>query len=105
MGSPDVLAASALHPKPASFQPAYGTAGFRDEASLLTSTVFRCGLLTAARARLMGKCCGLMITASHNPEHDNGVKIVEPDGAMLTAVSGGGHLLKKKEEPLAFTKI
>ena len=24
-----------------------------------------------------------MITASHNPEHDNGLKIIEPDGSML----------------------
>ena len=28
--------------KPAGFRPAYGTAGFRAEASLLHSTVFRC---------------------------------------------------------------
>ena len=26
-----------------------------------------------------------MITASHNPHQDNGVKIVEPDGSMLVA--------------------
>lgn len=28
-------------------------------------------------------CVGLMITASHNPAQDNGVKIIEPDGSML----------------------
>lgn len=28
--------------KPAGFKPSYGTAGFRAEASLLHSTVFRC---------------------------------------------------------------
>ena len=26
---------------------------------------------------------GVMITASHNPEEDNGVKLVDPSGEML----------------------
>jgi len=63
--------------------PDYGTAGFRAEASLLASTVLRCGLLAAARARASGEAAGLMITASHNPPSDNGVKLVEPSGEML----------------------
>jgi phosphoacetylglucosamine mutase len=71
------------YPLPAGFVPSYGTAGFRADAALLASTVFRCGLLTAARALVTGKTCGLMITASHNQESDNGVKIVEPSGEML----------------------
>jgi phosphoacetylglucosamine mutase len=29
------------------------------------------------------QACGVMITASHNPEADNGVKLVEPSGEML----------------------
>ena len=37
-----VIAASRAYPKPANFKPDYGTAGFRAEASLLASTVFRC---------------------------------------------------------------
>jgi hypothetical protein len=36
-----------------------------------------------------GPWCGLMVTASHNPEPDNGVKIVEPDGGMLAHAIGG----------------
>ena len=28
-------------------------------------------------------CVGAMITASHNPEHDNGVKLIDPQGEML----------------------
>jgi len=27
-----------------------------------------------------------MITASHNPEEDNGVKLIDPEGEMLEAV-------------------
>ena len=38
----------------------------------------------AARARLLGCTTGVMITASHNPVADNGVKLVDPDGEMLT---------------------
>lgn len=113
-------AACAAYPKPADFRPSYGTAGFRAEASLLPSTVFRCGLLIGLRAKAAGQvgegplspwahwllpalrirtpccnpppwcqphcarqACGVMITASHNPEADNGVKLVEPSGEML----------------------
>ncbi|KAI8470507.1 MAG: phosphoacetylglucosamine mutase [Monoraphidium minutum] len=83
MDAAAVSAASAAHPKPAGFKPAYGTAGFRCDAGLLDSTVFRCGLLTAARALATGAACGVMITASHNPDNDNGVKLVDPSGEML----------------------
>ena len=33
----------------------------------------------------LGKTVGIMITASHNPEKDNGMKLVEPNGEMLQA--------------------
>lgn len=78
-----VVAASAAYAKPESFRPSYGTAGFRTLAGLLGSTVFRCGLLAAARALEAGATTGVMITASHNPAPDNGVKMVEPDGGTL----------------------
>ena len=78
-----VKRASSGYPKPATFHPSYGTAGFRTNADVLASTVFRCGLLAAARALLLGQHTGIMITASHNPVEDNGVKMVEPDGGML----------------------
>lgn len=78
-----VKSASAAYPKPDTYKPDYGTSGFRDVGTKLVSTVFRCGVLTAARAIVTGQACGLMITASHNVETDNGVKIVDPSGEML----------------------
>jgi len=46
-------------------------------------TMHRCGLLMAARALKTGAATGLVVTASHNPAADNGVKLVEPTGYML----------------------
>mmetsp|Transcript_26007 Transcript_26007/g.80992 ORF Transcript_26007/g.80992 Transcript_26007/m.80992 type:complete len:285 (+) Transcript_26007:252-1106(+) len=65
---------------------AYGTAGFRTEASRLIVAMERVGMLAGARsAEKGGAAVGVMITASHNPVQDNGVKIVDPTGAMLAA--------------------
>lgn len=67
----------------------YGTAGFRGKANTLESICFRMGMFAALRSRCFptsdGKCraVGVMLTASHNPEPDNGLKIVDPSGCML----------------------
>ena len=62
----------------------YGTAGFRREGSTLVGVAFRCGMLAAVRSiALQGRATGLVVTASHNPVQDNGVKLVDGDGGML----------------------
>ncbi|KAF7828526.1 phosphoacetylglucosamine mutase [Senna tora] len=62
----------------------YGTAGFRADASILSSTVYRVGILAALRSLKTQSVIGLMITASHNKVSDNGVKIADPSGGMLS---------------------
>ncbi|PIL31888.1 hypothetical protein GSI_06592 [Ganoderma sinense ZZ0214-1] len=74
------------HPKPSSVQFQYGTAGFRTLGNALDPVMFRVGILAALRSKkLDGKTIGVMVTASHNPEPDNGVKLVDPRGEMLEA--------------------
>ncbi|KAI5645642.1 phosphoglucomutase/phosphomannomutase, alpha/beta/alpha domain I domain-containing protein [Phthorimaea operculella] len=73
-----------MHPKTTDVFIQYGTAGFRTKASLLEHVVYRMGLLAVIRSRCKnGRTIGIMITASHNLEPDNGVKLIDPDGEML----------------------
>ncbi|CAF4810244.1 unnamed protein product [Pieris macdunnoughi] len=73
-----------MHPKTTDIFIQYGTAGFRTKASLLEHVVYRMGLLAVLRSRCKnGRTIGMMITASHNLEPDNGVKLIDPDGEML----------------------
>ena len=71
----------------------YGTAGFRTKNQYLDLVSFRTGVIVSMLSRLNpAKVLGLMITASHNPIEDNGVKITDFDGGMLR-----GHLEKELE--------
>mmetsp|Transcript_11392 Transcript_11392/g.23290 ORF Transcript_11392/g.23290 Transcript_11392/m.23290 type:complete len:638 (-) Transcript_11392:3385-5298(-) len=63
----------------------YGTAGFRYPHHVLPPILVRIGLFAALRsASLGGEAVGIMITASHNPVNDNGIKLSDPDGGMLS---------------------
>lgn len=85
MQEKDLSAKFKKYPKPAvSFT--YGTAGFRTDGSHLPFVLFTVGILAVLRSKkLNGAMIGVMITASHNPHTDNGVKLVEPNGDMLVA--------------------
>ncbi|XP_053143094.1 phosphoacetylglucosamine mutase [Hemicordylus capensis] len=61
----------------------YGTAGFRSKAEHIYHTIFRVGLVAVLRSKQTKSTIGVMITASHNPEEDNGVKLIDPLGEML----------------------
>ncbi|GFP99631.1 phosphoacetylglucosamine mutase [Phtheirospermum japonicum] len=79
-----LLESSSRFSPPPGVKFSYGTSGFRAEASLLESTVFRVGILAAIRSIQTGSVIGLMITASHNVVSDNGIKVADPSGGMLT---------------------
>ncbi len=53
------------------------------QGNLLNSTCFRMGLLCALRSYKTLKAIGICLTASHNEEEDNGIKISDPDGGVL----------------------
>ncbi|KIW80751.1 hypothetical protein Z517_07367 [Fonsecaea pedrosoi CBS 271.37] len=62
----------------------YGTAGFRMKANVgLDHVIYTAGLIAALRSKKRNATIGIMITASHNPAEDNGVKLVDPMGDML----------------------
>ncbi|KAL0196365.1 hypothetical protein M9458_009937, partial [Cirrhinus mrigala] len=85
----EVSQKSKLHPKPEGLTLQYGTAGFRTQAKHLDHIMFRMGLLATLRSKKTKSTIGVMVTASHNPEEDNGVKLIDPMGEMVTATWEG----------------
>ncbi|PIA62249.1 hypothetical protein AQUCO_00200318v1 [Aquilegia coerulea] len=79
-----LIESASRFPPPQGVKISYGTSGFRADASILSSTVYRVGILTALRSIQTQSVIGLMITASHNQVSDNGIKIADPSGGMLT---------------------
>ncbi|XP_062189841.1 phosphoacetylglucosamine mutase isoform X2 [Phragmites australis] len=79
-----LLAVASRFPLPNGARFSYGTAGFRADGATMASAVCRAALLAALRSvKLAGAAVGIVITASHNPVRDNGVKIADPDGGMM----------------------
>ena len=83
------------YPNAPEYQPRYGTAGFRAHASLMSGVTSRCGVLAAMRSLQMQKRVGIMVTASHNPECDNGVKLVDHSGALQLRSEDGLLLISR----------
>jgi len=73
------------HQKALQVEMSYGTAGFRGDASLMDHIFFRMGILATLRSQSLKAAIAVMVTASHNPENDNGVKLIDSHGEMLSA--------------------
>ncbi|KAH0462810.1 hypothetical protein IEQ34_010385 [Dendrobium chrysotoxum] len=101
-----LLDSASLFPLPHGVTFSYGTAGFRADGLKLSSTVFRAGVLAALRSLKTGYAVGLMITASHNPITDNGIKIADPDGGMMAQDwEPFADALANAPDPQSFVKI
>jgi len=79
----NAVVVSSKHPRLSEENLKYGTAGFRMRAEKLDHVVYRMGLLSVVFSKYKGGMTGLMITASHNPEEDNGIKCMSTLGEMM----------------------
>ena len=62
----------------------YGTSGFRTHHSTILKIAEKIGLAIAQLVYYKKESFGIMITASHNHHEDNGVKIMDQYGNMVT---------------------
>ena len=62
----------------------YGTSGFRTHHSVILDISEKIGLALAQLVYYKKESFGIMITASHNHHEDNGVKIMDENGNMVT---------------------
>jgi phosphoacetylglucosamine mutase len=64
----------------------YGTAGFRSQHENMDHVVARLAFIAAFESTISkNQFVGICITASHNPECDNGVKFIRSDGKLPTS--------------------
>jgi len=54
----------------------------------LDHVVFTVGMIACLRAKKRNATIGIMVTASHNPAQDNGVKLVDPMVRALLQLAG-----------------
>ena len=79
---------------------AYGTAGFRYDATVMDAVLVRVAVFCAwwypqlqqQKQQQGANTIGIMVTASHNDESYNGVKLVEPNGEILADAVIQGQL-------------
>ena len=62
----------------------YGTAGFRSNKDNIINISFKIGVILSYMCNIYDTNYGIMITASHNIYTDNGVKIVNGKGNMIS---------------------
>ncbi|KAI5191068.1 hypothetical protein NEMIN01_1337, partial [Nematocida minor] len=62
----------------------YGTAGYRTEHTIIKDIVRRAYLFCLIRSASVNRPVGLVLTASHNPSCDNGIKYIDFTGNMLS---------------------
>ena len=62
----------------------YGTAGFRYNHKIIEEIAFKIGIGLVLCSIFTNKRIGVMITASHNKYEDNGIKITDDKGEMIS---------------------